>query len=200
MTPADDNSGAGRPLDQLAQIIAARLHSTTLDDSTLEGDAFDSGGFDSGGFDGGDLKTGDFDDVAAPTHWPSLPSADTAVEWDELRAWVDALQRRFAHLDHHVIPRCWWAHNDHVEALSALRDHERSSYAPTAPATAPVDWFRALRDIAALLKSWTADLGCGPTHTTPPAPPRPVDENEWDKYVTADATRRAEAEIDRAAQ
>jgi len=185
MTAADGNGGADRPLDQLAQIIAASLDTATLDDST---------------FDGRGFATGDPADVAAPTHWPSLPSADAAAEWDELRAWVEAVQDRFAHFDHHIVPRCWWRHNDHVEALSALRDHERSSFAPTAPATAPLDWFRALRDIAALLKTWTADLGCGATHTDPPTPLRAVDNGEWDRFVTGDIARRAEAEIDQAAQ
>ena len=190
MTPADGSGRADRPLDQLAQIIAASLYTTNFDPSTFDPTTFDSGGFD----------TGDPGDVAAPTHWPSLPSADAAAEWDELRAWVEALQGRFAHLDHHVVPRCWWRHNDHVEALAALRDHERSSFAPTAPATAPLDWFRALRDIAALLKTWTADLGCGAAHTEPPTPLRAVDDGEWDRFVTGDVARRAEAEIDQAAQ
>lgn len=190
MTQGEYRGSGGRPLDQLAQIIAASLDPTGFDHGTLDDSTFDSGGFDAG----------DLGDVAAPTHWPSVPSADAAAEWDELRAWVEALKGRFAHLDHHVIPRCWWAHNDHVEALSALRDHERSSFAPTAPATAPADWFRALRDIAALLKAWTADLGCGPTHTDPPTPLRAVDDSEWDRFVTGDVARRAEAEIDQAAQ
>jgi hypothetical protein len=179
MTPADGNGGADRPLDQLAQIICASLDPATFDPTVA-----DSGGFD----------TGDPGDVAAPTHWPWLPSADAAAEWGELRVWVGALQGRFAHLDHHVVPRCWWRHNDHVEALSALRDHERSSFAPTAPATAPLDWFRALRDIAALLRTWTA------SHTDPPTPLRAVDDDDWDRFVTADVARRAEAEIDQAAQ
>ena len=190
MTPGERSGGADRPLDQLAQIIAASLDTTNFDPST-----FDPTTFDSRGFDGGDPA-----DVAAPTHWPSVPSADAAAEWDELRAWVEALQGRFAHLDHHVIPRCWWRHNDHVEALSALRDHERSSFAPTAPATASLDWFRALRDIAALLKTWTADLGCGATHTAPPTPLRAVDDGEWDRFVAGDVVRRGDAEIDQAAQ
>ena len=185
MTPADGNGGADHPLDQLAQIIAANFDPSTFDPTT-----FDSRGFD----------TGDPADVAAPTHWPSVPSADAAAEWDELRAWVEALQGRFAHLDHHVVPRCWWRHNDHVEALAALCDHERSSFASTAPATAPVDWFRALRDITALLKTWTADLGCGATHTEPPLAPRPVEGPEWDRFVAADVARRCEAEIDQAAR
>ncbi len=110
----------------------------------------------------------DFPDIPTPTHWPHSRQP-TPSEWEELRAWVEELCGRFAHLDHHVIPRCWWRHNEHVEALAALRDHERSSFSDTAPATAPLDWFRALRDIAALLRAWTAEPGCGATHQPPPA-------------------------------
>jgi hypothetical protein len=60
------------------------------------------------------------DDIPSATHWPSLPAGRAAGEWRSLRAWVAALQARFAHLDHHVIPACWWRHNEHVEALAAL--------------------------------------------------------------------------------
>lgn len=173
------------PLDQLAQIIGDRFGPSPFDNTHQDGsDEFDSA---------------EFGDVPAPTHWPSLPSADAAAEWEELRAWVEDLQGRFGHLDHHVIPRCWWRHNDHVEALAALRDHEQSSFASTAPATAPVDWFRALRDITAMLKAWTADLGCGATHTEAPAPLRAVDSREWDRFVAADVARRSAEEIDQAA-
>ncbi len=179
--PAGDDTGdADNPLDQLAQII---------------GDSIDPTTFGNAGFD-----AGDYGEVPAPTHWPSLPSADTATEWNGLRIWVEALQSRFAHLDHHAIPRCWWRHNEHVEALAALRDHEHSSFASTAPATAPLDWFRALRDITALLKTWTADLGCGASHTNPPTPLRATGSDGWGRFVTADIARRVETEIDQAAQ
>ena len=165
----EDEPGARNPLDELRQII---------------GDPYGSD---------------DFADVPAPTQWPALPAADAAVQWDELRNWVEALQARFAHLDHHVIPRCWWRHNEHVEALAALRDHERSSFSETAPATAPVDWLRALRDVASLLKAWTAEVGCGAAHQDPPVPLRSVDREEWNRHVEADVLRRHEHEIEAAA-
>ena len=142
----------------------------------------------------------DFPDIPTPTYWPALPATDAADEWDHLRAWVENLCGRFAHLDHHVIPRCWWRHNEHVEALAALRDHERSSYSDTAPATAPLDWFRALRDIAALLRAWTAELGCATTHQNPAATLRAVDEGEWERFVEVDVERRQQREIDAAAR
>jgi hypothetical protein len=140
--------------------------------------------------DGYAAEDDDFADVPVPTHWPSLPAVDAGVEWADLTAWVDALQRRFAALDHHLIPRCWWRHNGHVEALAALRDHERSSFADTAPATAPLDWFRALRDISALLRSWTGDLGCGASHQEQPRLLRHRDIDEWDRHVREDTARR----------
>lgn len=164
-----DNPGARKPFDELAQVLG-------------------------GAYDAGELA-----DVSAPTHWPAIPAADAADEWADLAAWVEALQGRFAHLDHHVIPRCWWRHNEHVEALAALRDHQRSSFASTAPATAPVDWLRALRDIAALLKAWTAEVGCGAVHQDPPAPLRSGDREEWERHVAGDVRRRHEHEIEAAA-
>ena len=140
----------------------------------------------------------EFADIPAPTHWPSVPATDAAAQWEELASWVEALRGRFAHLDHHVIPRCWWRHNEHVEALVALRDHERSSFSGNAPATAPLDWLRALRDVSSLLKAWTAETGCGATHQDPPIPLRAIDRTEWDRHVEADVCRRHDREIEEA--
>jgi hypothetical protein len=139
-------------------------------------------------FDTFDL--GDIEDVPGATHWPDIPAADVPDRWDELRGWVEQLQARFVHLDHHVIPRCWWRHNEHVEALSALRDHELVSFAESAPATAPVDWFRALRDVSALLRSWTGELSCGADHKDPPPPPSSPTGAEWVAFVKADLAKR----------
>jgi hypothetical protein len=111
----------------------------------------------------------DLDDIPSATHWPSLTKDKAELEWRELRDWVEHLQQRFSHLDHHAIPPCWWQHNEQVEALAALRDHERVSYLPAAPATAPVEWMRALRDIETLLRSWAAEYPCGAAHKEPPA-------------------------------
>ena len=130
------------------------------------------------------------DDIPSATHWPSLPAGTAAKEWEQLRAWVEQLQQRFPHLDRHVIPACWWRHNEHVEALAALRDHERVSFLTSAPATAPVDWMRALRDIAALMRSWTAENPCGATHQHPPPQLRAHDRDGWDDYVAADVEYR----------
>jgi hypothetical protein len=137
----------------------------------------------------------EIDDIPGATYWPSIPADQAEHEWHELRTWVDQLRQRFAHLDHHVIPRCWWQHNEHVEALCALRDHERSSYADTAPATAPLDWIRALRDTATLLRTWTADQACGAQHQDPPSrQPAPDDEQTWRAFVHTDvSTRHAES-------
>lgn len=132
----------------------------------------------------------DYGDIPVPTAWQAISADDAATEWDQLRSWVEDLQERFEHLDHHALPRCWWRHNSHVEALVALRDHERSSFADTAPSTAPLDWFRALRDITALLRTWTAELGCGATHKSSAPPLRPADTDAWDRFVAADVDRR----------
>ena len=143
----------------------------------------------------GELMFGSYDDreideIPGATYWPEVLAVEAAAQWEELRNWVEQLQERFSHLDHHVVPRCWWQHNEHVEALSALRDHERSSFASTAPATAPVDWFRALRDVTALLRSWTGDLCCGATHQGSPTRASPPAVGEWKRFVQDDVERR----------
>ncbi len=130
------------------------------------------------------------DEIPGATSWPAIDPTDTPAAWEDLSVWVDDLRRRFDHLDHHVIPGCWWRHNEHVEALVALRDHQRASFGDTAPAIAPVDWFRALRDITALLRSWTAEHACGAIHHNPPTRPQPADADAWDAFVAAEVERR----------
>src|ERR1700722_15703732 len=115
----------------------------------------------------------DLDEIPTATNWAAIPASSCEAEWLELREWVAELLRRFDPLDHHVIPPCWWRHNNHVEALVALRDHERVSFSEIAPATAPLDWFRALRDITTLLGAWTADLACDSVHQNPSTRLRP---------------------------
>lgn len=137
-------------------------------------------------------------DVPGPTHWPEVGSADLAAEWEDLRGWVVELCERFPSLDHHVVPRCWWRHNDHVEAIVALRDHERASFGADAPPTAPLDWFRALRDISSLLRTWTAELGCGVSHQDQSTTPRPVDGDEWRRFVAKECAAREAKEVERA--
>lgn len=141
------------------------------------------------------IAAGDLPDIPAPTHWPALPADDTADAWRDLRRWVEALQERFG-LDHHVLPGCWWRHNRHVEALAALRDHERASYSPTAPATAPVEWIRALRDITTVLAGWTSDTGCATGHHPEPGYLRAGSDTDFAAHVEADVRRRRDAEDD----
>jgi hypothetical protein len=135
------------------------------------------------------------DEVPAATHWPSIPVVDAEAEWQDLRDWVEQLLERFAQLDHHVVPGCWWRHNEHVEALSALRDHEMVSYSDTAPATGPMEWLRALRDVTALLRAWTSELSCGATHQPAPRRLRIAEDDRWDVFVAADLEQRRQAAI-----
>lgn len=132
----------------------------------------------------------DLDEVTSPTFWPDLTPAEARAEWAVLRAWVEHLVERFGHLDHHVIPRCWFRHNGHAEALAALRDAERVNYADTAPGTAGVEWHRAFRDIEARLRDWTGQLACGATHDPRTWPIHPLDPGEWEQFVNDDAARR----------
>jgi hypothetical protein len=145
-------------------------------------------------FAAGDVP--DLDTIAGPLFWPGIPSADITAEWDGLRRWVERLVARYPHLDHHVIPRCWWRHPGHVEALQALRDHERVSFADSAAATAATDWQWRFALIEGRLREWTAHAGCGASHREPtigvPAP----DLSEWEEMVAADQRERAGNEVD----
>jgi hypothetical protein len=134
----------------------------------------------------------DFDDITGPLNWPKVPAADAVEAWEQLRRWVEQLLERFSHLDHHAIPMCWWRHNGHVEALAALRDHERMCYSDSSPPTAGVEWHRAFRDVESKLREWTATLSCGAAHDPRARPARVTDSQEWQAFVAADTKRRAE--------
>ena len=100
-----------------------------------------------------------FGQLAGPVHWPSLTETERIQGFADLREWVEQLVDRFA-IEIRVIPPCWYRHNGMVEALSALRDHERACYAETASPTGAVDWFRALRDIEARLIELASKTQC----------------------------------------
>ncbi len=100
-----------------------------------------------------------FGQLAGPVHWPSLSGEQAAHAFADLRGWVEQLVNRFV-IEVRVIPPCWQQHNGMVEALSALRDHERACFADTASPTAAVDWFRALRDIEARLIELASKTQC----------------------------------------
>lgn len=138
----------------------------------------------------------DLDDISGPFQWGALTPGEALVAWPELRSWVEQLITRFPHLDHHVIPACWWRHNSHVEALAALRDHERVSYAETAPATCAVDWHRALRDVTAMLRDWTGQHGCAGAHNQRDRQLKAPAAGEWDQFVHEDVERRRRTAID----
>jgi hypothetical protein len=127
--------------------------------------------------------------VTQPMHWPAVPPDRLAEEFKALRAWVEHLVGRFS-LDSHVVPACWWRHNHLVEALAALRDHERASYARISPATGPVEFHRAFRDIDALLRSWVAELRCEAGHDASHDSPRRVPAEGWDEWLSAETERR----------
>jgi hypothetical protein len=124
-----------------------------------------------------------------PIHWPSLTAEEAEHEWDELRHWVERLRARFPNLTR--LPDCWWQHNDLVEVLAALRDYERASFSPTAPATAAVEWQRALRDMEIRIEIWIKRFTCtvpGRGHTFPD--PIDVTPDGWGEHVRRDVYRR----------
>ena len=125
-------------------------------------------------------------DLQAPTHWPSLLPEEALQAWADLREWVERLVDRFG-LETRVVPPCWYRHNTLVEALSALRDHERISFVPTASPTAAVDWFRALREIQHRLAEACARTQCS-VNEHRPDPPRAwhTDQAQWQTFIEAD--------------
>jgi hypothetical protein len=136
-----------------------------------------------------------FDDLHGPTHWPSLLPDEARQAWVDLRGWVETLVDRFG-LETRVVPPCWYRHNALVEGLSALRDHERISFAPNASPTAAVDWFRALREIEHRLSEACARTQCS-VNEHRPDPPRSwlVDQDQWKSFVQADVRHREQQVI-----
>ena len=118
-----------------------------------------------------------------PLHWPSLGPFAAESAWSELLEWVDELRARYRGLDSYVVPGCWYQHEALVMTLQALKDHESVAYGPDAPATAATDWHRALRDLTAMLRQFSADLRCG--H----GPDDAVDE-KVKEFVARDIARR----------
>jgi hypothetical protein len=137
----------------------------------------------------------EFGDLHGPTHWPSLLPDEARQAWVDLRGWVEALVDRFG-LETRVVPPCWYRHNPLVEGLSALRDHERISFAPNASPTAAVDWFRALREIEHRLSEVCARTQCSVNeHRTDPPRSWLTDRDQWQAYVEADVHDREQQAI-----
>jgi hypothetical protein len=107
---------------------------------------------------------------------------------------------RFA-VDTRTIPPCWYRHTAMVEALAALRDHERGSYGDSTAKTTAVDWLRAVRDVGALLRESASRTGCTAAEHRPDARARwSVDLREWSQFIGDDEAHRSalllEAQLD----
>jgi hypothetical protein len=100
-----------------------------------------------------------FGQLAGPVHWPSLTQTERLQAFVDLREWVEQLIDRFA-VEIRVIPPCWYRHNGMVEALSALRDHERISFSDHGAPTGAVEWLRAFREIEMRLMDLAARTQC----------------------------------------
>ena len=140
----------------------------------------------------------DMDTFTPPLFWPAIPAADIVASWAALRAWVEALVVRYPHLDHHVIPPCWWRHPGHVEALQALRDHERSSFSTSAVPTAATDWQWRFALIEGRLREWTAHAGCAAAHRVMNAGIIEPNPRDWDEMLSLDRLDRSDREVNTA--
>ena len=119
-----------------------------------------------------------FGQLRGPLHWPSLTSGETAESLATLTDWVRQLVERFG-IDHRAIPPCWACHPGLVEVLSALRDHERGSYADTASPTAGIDFVRALHDARQILTDLVARTGCTVHEHRDPPPGWPAVQHDF---------------------
>ena len=133
---------------------------------------------------------GDFDEFDGPVYWPTRDADRAEWDWPSLAHWVGRLRARFPNMTARI-PDCWYLHNDLVEALLALRDHERVSYATTAPGSAAVEWHRAFRDMEARWDSWIRRFGCA----VPGRGHEPLDLDSpppdgFAEFVAADLDRR----------
>jgi len=117
---------------------------------------------------------------SGPLHWPTLQEADLVDAQASLTVWVEELVDRFDLA--RAVPACWNLHNQHVEILQALRDHERGSYSPNADPGAAVDWLRAVRDLTDILTEATRRAGCS-TAQHHPAPARTWSTDQWPAWA-----------------
>jgi hypothetical protein len=133
---------------------------------------------------------GRVDERPSPIWWPSLKAVEVKHEWEDLRRWVGQLRVRFPNAIR--LPDCWWRHNDLVEVLAALRDYERACFTPSSPATAAVEWQRALREMEIRMEIWIKRFGC----SVPGRGHDPPDQSEdaiprgWNEFIEQDAQRR----------
>ena len=143
-----------------------------------------------------DPFTGGLPDLHGPTHWPSLLPDEACPAWAQLRDWVESLVDRFA-LETRVVPPCWYRHNTLVEALSALRDHERICFAPNASPTGALDWFRGLREVEHRMSEACARTQCSVNEHRPDLPRAwTTDQGPWQRFVDADVAEREQRVID----
>jgi len=135
-------------------------------------------------------------DLHGPTHWPSLLPDEARQAWVDLRGWVEALVDRFG-LETRIVPPCWYRHNALVEGLSALRDHERVSFAPNASPTAAVEWFRAVREIEHRLTEVCARTQCSVNEHRPDSPRNWLTgQGQWQSFVQTDVSDREQQVVD----
>ena len=127
---------------------------------------------------------------------PCVPAHAPLPAGSVLRAWVGSVFGRFA-LEARVVRPCWYRHNARVEALSALRDHERICFAPNASPTAAVDWFWGLREVEHRMSEACARTQCS-VNEHRPDPPRAwtTDQGPWQRFVDADVAERERRVID----
>lgn len=139
---------------------------------------------------------GDFEEFDGPLYWPTREADRAEWDWPSLAGWVARLRARFPHMTSRI-PDCWYQHNDLVEALLALRDHERVSYASSAPGSAAVEWHRAFRDMEARWDGWIKRFTCSiPGKGHPPLNLNTPLPAGFAEFVQTDLTQRRATDQD----
>jgi hypothetical protein len=123
-----------------------------------------------------------------PVHWPTLSADEAAYEWEDLRRWVQEYEQRYP--SPAVVPECWYRHTNFVELLTALRDHERASYARAAPGTAAMEWHQARYQAESQLDLWRKRLPCDRNGSDHPPLGFGAGLTDWDAHVQQDVERR----------
>jgi len=136
------------------------------------------------------ITAGVVDTMVAPVipevlFWPDIPPDEIESAWEDLRAWVAELLGRFQWIDHHVVPNCWWRHNELVEVLSAIRGHAQIAFLAGQPPTAATDWFRSMRDLLGMARTWVAESGCAAGHVERAPRVTSIDPDDWAGHLVS---------------
>lgn len=119
--------------------------------------------------------------------WHTLTAHEAEQRWTTLRDWVNWLVTR-NDIGPKEIPNCWYVHNGLVDELEALRWAWLDANGPDAKGRDPLWWREAFGRTRLRLALYNPG-GCG-THHSPTTGRSIGAENEWERFLTHDLSRR----------